>query len=308
MPRSVSRESFLARMAALESASQTDALQAHAPVPADNDPSRLLRNGLTVVGFAAFEDFFISRTKELLERIDPVKVPFDKLPAKLQAATTWGAVQTLVFRARLEKDPLLRLELIQDHATHVASTSSTNYRLSPLSFAPQGSNLSEDDIDGALKALMVDAPWIQLGQLASRVGYGVLGLGEVFRSSAGNRHLAAHLAAADMSLGDVQDLATRLRVVGLAVEVLMTQAITELPAAIVAKQAKLTNLASRVKFRFIDGSEGRFKALKEDGKRADRVFDDVDSAIAYSLLITERAGSTLVVRDHRGWPVSWYSP
>lgn len=158
MQRSASREAFLARMAALEEASQSGDLQAHAPVPADDDPSRLLRNGLAVVGFAAFEDFFISRTKELLGRIDPVKLPFGKLPLRLQSATTWGAMQTLIFRARLEKDAASRLALIQDHASHLASTGTSTYRLSPLSFAPQGSNLGEDDIEGALKSLMVEWP------------------------------------------------------------------------------------------------------------------------------------------------------
>lgn len=88
----------------------------------------------------------------------------------------------------------------------------------------------------------------------------------------------------------------------------MAQAITELPGAITARRAKIENLASRVTFRFIDHDAGRFRAHKEGARKADRIFDDLESAVLYSLPIAERAGSTLVIRSHRDLPTAWYSP
>jgi hypothetical protein len=307
MSRSLAREQFFDRMDAFAEASRSTSLLSASLVSSDRDASRLLRNGLAVVGLAAFEDFIVSRSREILDTLDPAMTTFVQLPHKLQVAASWGALQTLALRARFEKDPVRRLALIQAHTSHIASTASSHYRISSLAFAPQSTNLSTDDIENALKAVMVEGPWAEMASLASRTGYGGIDISAALKTSLGNRNEAAHVANADMHLADIQQLPDDLRVVGLVFDALLERAVAMLPQVLNSGAPRIAGLAAELRIRFIDRVGGRYREAAEGARRATKWSESLEDAIAAAKSRPSSAGHVLVLRDERALPMRWYT-
>lgn len=293
-------------MAALTSATTGQFLISNSPVASEKDPARLLRNGLAAVSYAAFEDFFVTRTAEALSSLDGTTVPFRRLPDKLKEAATLGAVRAINFRAGFE-EPSTRMRFIQDHVGFVYSTSSSSYRFSPLTFTPYSTNLTSDDFERALKAVVVDAPWPQLTALATRVGYGVAGLKERIAGILAQRNEAAHSPAADISVADLKQLPHDLLAAALAFDAVFCRAITLLSArhASIDVNEKLAAVADTITIVFLDHAKGKIREVNEGGTRAIRVHHSIADALLSASPRAAKVSALLVVRDEQGRPVDW---
>ena len=122
---SVARATFLERLAAFKDAINVELLVSQAPSEVKhNQRARLMRNGLSVVGFAIVEDFVKARTAEVLTRIGNSPATFEQLPEKLRKASVLGVVKALRFQADLRSgDDSLNdvISFVQEHARLLGS-------------------------------------------------------------------------------------------------------------------------------------------------------------------------------------------
>lgn len=300
------RQVFVDRMAALLEATDSQHLISTSPVTSERDPARLLRNGLAAVSYAAFEDFFVTRSAEALAFFDGTKVPFRRLPDKLKEAATLGAVRAMNFRVGFE-EASMRLKFVQQHADFVYSTSTSTYRFSPLSFSPYSTNLTSDDFERTLKAVVVDAPWLQLTDIATRVGYGIIGLRERISQLLTQRNEAAHSPAADISVADLKQLPHDLLAAALAFDAVFCRAITLICNRNVSvdPNEKLTKIAKEIKIVFLDRVAATVREIAEGKTRATRVYSTLEDAFTNAVRRARNSKALVVVRDAQGRPVDW---
>ncbi|MGX1951150.1 hypothetical protein ACWIGY_12760 [Streptomyces anulatus] len=295
------------RMHALIDASQESALIPHGPISGDRDPSRLMRNGLAVVAYSSFEDFFASRTGEVLDSFDATRVGFDQLPEKLKEAATVGAIRALGFRMNFEADASTKRAYIQRHSALITTTATSGYKFSPLSFMPSSSNLSDEDVERCLKALLVEGPWVELEKVTSRIGYGVAGLRQRLKQLAAQRHEAAHAAHADISVADLRQFPHDLLAFSAAFDAVFSRAVDEILRRGVSSnpQVKISSIADTVDICFID-FDGKIYSEKLEGKdRARKRYDSLEEAWRGSVGRSTPGKSLLVLRDGQQRPLDW---
>jgi len=75
-----------------------------------NGVANLLRKGLGIVAFNILEDFIKKRTAEALNRLSSSRIPYLNLTPQMQDAAIMDALNSLAFRAKLEKKGGWKLE------------------------------------------------------------------------------------------------------------------------------------------------------------------------------------------------------
>jgi hypothetical protein len=294
-------------MQALAAAADVPDLTPQLPVPTATDPGRLLRNGLCVVGYAALEHFFVARTAEIMDRFDVSRVPFEYLPTKLREASVIGAVKSVGFRLSFEPDLTSKLSYVQSHSGYINSTSGTSYRLSPLTFMPSGTNLTDADVEKSLKSVLVEQPWLKLADFASRAGYGGIGLRDSVKQHAARRNEAAHDAEADVSIADLRQLPYDLLALSASFDALFSAAVRAIiDRGIVGDpNGKLPTSSVSPKIVFIEEKSGKFAEVTEGARRATKIYERISDALSSTIPRASKSDSVVVVRDSRGRPVDW---
>lgn len=274
------------------------------------DPGRLLRNGLAVVGFAAFEDFFEQRAGEVLQRLDYQRVPFAALPEPLQEAATAGVLDVLrhKFDRRVVPDLAARVAGLQGGASEVASTGQAAYVLSQHTFSLSRSNINHEQVKHSLVALDCKDPWKQMTALAARCGYGVPDLNSSFRAVTSTRHTAAHGAATDTPVTTLDNIPTELTVTALTWDAIISRTV----ALIMTNFGRNPNQRKTfdhkdVPIRFVDydPKDGCYVERLENTRPARRRHKDRTSALASALHAAAKTRALVVERDGRSLPVSW---
>jgi hypothetical protein len=294
-------------MNALIAATALPVLVPSSPTSTPRDPSRLLRNGLAVVSYSAFEDFFTDRCYEALSALDSTRVPFTSLPTRLREAATVNMVRTITFRMAFESAGGDRRKFVQEHSEYIYSTASSGYRFSPLTFAPSSSNVGESDLEGSLKSLLVDAPWSQLTSIASRIGYGGVGLKETLSQLSIQRNEAAHAADADVAIADLIQMPYDLLSLAIAFDALFSWSIH-----LLLKRGPSSNPDSKfapgtpgVEIVFLD-PEARKVAERIEGRvRATKLYSSLSDALIEALPRAVAHDRLLVIRDEQLRPIDW---
>jgi hypothetical protein len=312
---SACRKDFLKRLKAFKSAIESDILVNHAPAEQfHNRRARILRNGVSVVGFAMLEDFINRRSGEILERIGDSGVPFRKLPERLQVESTKGVLKALRYRVRIkEQSNEETISFIQEHAAKVGSTANSAYSLSSLALGAKSSNINQEDVRSILQTMNVDKPWQQIRRIASHVGVGAPSLEDSFRQAAKRRHKSAHDADADTEPSDLQSY--YLEALGTAVgfDMLISQCLK----LIIAHDADYLNgekvVASEGDICLLDVDHEGIWGLTERDPNEDKmsflpVDDDLNTAKSQLLEYCSEKAKSLVVRTGSKTPSEWYTP
>jgi hypothetical protein len=220
--------SFLERINSLKYSLESDSVQTRPTATHNrehNSVARILRNGLTVVGFVTLEDFIKQRTSEILHQVGTKGVPFTRLPEKLQSASTHGALKALSFQLKIRSDQQEKLSYIQDHASKIASTTSSAYELSEHTFGYDQSNVGHETILQTLAAFNVDKPWEQITSISSRLGLLGLPAKSTYIGAASRRHKAAHVASADIPKADLEQFIKEAFAIAISYDLLITKAL-----------------------------------------------------------------------------------
>jgi hypothetical protein len=306
---SPARTTFVDHMNALLEAASFESLVSNTPVAGKRDPARFLRNGLAVVGYSAFETFITDRSSEILTDLNSEKLAFGKLPDKLKEAATLGAVKAISHRASYEEISA-RLSFVQRHAQYIASTATGGYTFSSLTFSPQSTNLTVEDIERFLRALVVDAPWTELTEIARRAGYATLGFRDHMKQLLLQRNEAAHTVDADVEITDLRQMPFDLLAAGLSFDALASRAVRAITerGAQVDCNAKLQKLSQMIRIIFVDekpGASRRYREYGESSQRATKVYTEFDIAISEASTRAASQRSVLVIRDVAQRPIDW---
>ncbi len=229
-----SRSSFLERVNSLKCSLESESVQTKVATDVNNKEhnsvARILRNGLTVVGFVTLEDFIKQRTSEVLAQVGTKGIPFTQLPEKLQSASTHGALKALAFQLKIRSDQQEKLSYIQDHASKIASTTSSAYELSEHTFGYDQSNVTHETIHQTLLAFNVDKPWDQITSISSRLGLLGLPAKSTYIGAASRRHKAAHVASADIPKADLEQFIKEAFAIAISYDLLISKALCNIAA------------------------------------------------------------------------------
>lgn len=304
---SQARDDFFAGVAALRRAADLDqVITSNPPDPAHDEVSRLLRNGLTVGAFSMLEGFVARRSEEILNEISGGVVGFNDLPAGLQTASTQQVVFVMAseIRRRLaaDDDPTVA---IQEAATALASTTTANLTLSPLTLKWAGSNLSSEDLKVILQRLGVGSdPWNQLTMFSRRAGYNVTNLQQVFTEMMRQRHRAAHDASFDASVISVRSLANSASAIALGFDALASRGGRLCKTADAEFLGGSAHLAQNVQVRFVRPVGNKWKEYVETKlTKARKVYDTREEALA-GAVASAQADRHDVVIEQRGSAVA----
>lgn len=313
--KSVARAAFIDRcdgvisalddIASIQVATQSPAGRASRP----ESSTSLIIQGLTVVFYAAFEDFLTGVSLELLKTINPQSVSIDELPPGLRKEMAEGAMRTLVSRLRfLSKDAIEAV--IAKEAGHIASVSEQNrYAFSRYMFMPRATNVSTSDVTEYLKRVCVANPWKSLNSITDRIGNGSPSLVEAVQADSKRRNRAAHESNPSITAGDLGDMVKRLRAVALAYEAVLNRALTHIEAGeCQGDGCKLEDSDLNVEVLFIEkvSKSSEFRIIREGYAKAVRRCSSLEEAVDHaSSLRRLRAGIT-VLRGADGMASRWW--
>jgi len=255
------KHAFIERIRTLNiSISETEAVRSKGPSErGHNEIARMLRNGLAVVGFASLEDFIKARSCEVLDSIGPLGVSFEKLPEKVQIATTYGAVLALNYQLGL-RDKQDKITFVQEHAQKISSTTNNGYQLTSLAFGFGQANLNAETVKNILGSFNIDNPWTQITKIASSLGLAALPLQESFTNAASRRHRAAHVAGADTPQGDISQFVNEAIAIAVGYDFLLSKAfnmIKNLDSAYLNGESKIK--ADDIVYRVVRHSDSKWK-------------------------------------------------
>ncbi|MCC2638872.1 MAG: hypothetical protein K0Q68_2591 [Moraxellaceae bacterium] len=297
---------FLERISSLSRSAEIDAVTNRVFTEKEhNDVARMLRNGLSVVGFAALEDFVKTRTSEVLGDIGRTTVPFGDLPEKLRNAATFEAISALSYQLSI-RQKADRTLYIQEQAAKLASTASPAYDLTPHAFGFDQANLQEETIKAILKCFLINDPWGEMTRLASRMGLVALPLEETYKNAARRRHRAAHVAHADTPQNDLIQFVKEAYAIAISFDALLSKAFDCL------RRRNLRYLngqesinSSTIKIRSIRSDRGVWKEFVEGRNSAVKVERDILLLAPQAITRAASSNNLFVQFDINGGVVSW---
>lgn len=310
---SKAKKDFINRMKAYESAVTAEILVNKEPTnESHNRRAKILRSGLSVVGFSILEDFIDERSTEVLDRVGNSAVQFSRLPEKLREATTIGVVRALNFHIGItqnsDKDDVT--SFVQHHARLIASTGETAYELSGLALGSKRSNLNHEDIKRILQTFRVKDPWGKIDKIASRVGLGAPSLQDSFKGAMLRRHEGAHRADADPETTDLQFYHKHAFGIAIGFDVLISSGLKYILDANSDFLSGLKEVTqSEVPFRYVDKSVGgKWREVPEGSKKAYRAGQNLQKIKEKALGRARKRDEVLVIRSTSETPIEWYIP
>lgn len=301
------RTDFIDRIRTLKKTiSDTEAVRSKSLAEREhNEIARMLRNGLAVVGFASLEDFIKARSSEVLNSIGPLGVPFERLPDKIQMATTSGAISALNYQLSL-RDRQDKTTFVQEHAQKISSTSNGGYSLTALAFGFGQANLNGEAVKNILSSFNIENPWGQITNIASSLGLAALPLSESFSNAAIRRHRAAHVAGADTPQGDISQFVSEAISIAIGFDFLITKAFNKIKnfdAAYLNGTSKIT--ASNISYRVIRYSDSKWKEYLSGRTKAFRVSTDLIALSNDAKQRAVNAGQFYIHFDESGLIKDW---
>lgn len=267
-----------------------------------NAIAAILRNGLAVVSYAAFEDFIKARTSELLSSLRIKNIPFDKLPANLQSAVTVRAFeaakyQSVIASKRGDDAP----NFLAKAAAEIGRSYNTTEGFSRFHVGHSKANLSTEDVKEMLRIFQVVDPWGSIRRLSSRLGSAVQDPKSLIHQAARRRHAAAHDPKAVCTSTELEDFLTQSLTVATCFDILCSRGAAGLCGKEPACLTDRSNITDKdIAIRFIDRSSVAWDERKENASRSTKSHNNLDTAIRLSSGRRAAVPEAVVVRN-RGY-------
>lgn len=271
-----------------------------------NGAANLIRKGLGIVSFNILEDFIKSNIFEVLDSISKSGVSYDNLPAKLQEATTLGALKALVFRAKIDKkDGKDWVRLIHSETKNIHSTSLMPFSLSKYSFVSENSNISSSEITDMLKALGISGGWDTLKNISNNISGGVADLNQSYHNASLRRHNAAHFSSFQYEYSWLYNIRAEILAIAASLNILLT-ALCRLINRKPDLKLEQHDAVSSIKYRFLCFEDSIYKEkLDPNGKSIKNwtILDDAIGHIKHKLL---SKNEFLIILDNSKRIINWY--
>ncbi|SDG11811.1 hypothetical protein SAMN05216571_104349 [Onishia taeanensis] len=280
-----------------------------------NGSSKLLRNGLAVVGFTALEDFIKNRFSVAFEEIAQTRVTFDELPEKIQKAVTYEAVSSIEHQISIRKhlEHSDKLDFIQSEAEKIASTSNERgFKLTGYAFGFGKSNVSGTDVKEALNCFHVKNPWEVMTSIAQVIGLVSLPLSNSYQNASNRRHKAAHVAQADTPYSDLENYVGEAISIAISIDIVVGRCVSKISQI---DQDYLSGDRSKrlgeedFPFYLVKKVRGHWKAyLSSNLDRAKATGREKSEVVTRAEVLATGLDAALVVFDESGDVEDWYFP
>ncbi len=249
-----------------------------------NEKVRMLRNGMSIIGFTILEDFIKRRIGEILKIIGTTGCTFNSLPEKLKEDVTFYALKGINSRAEtLKRNSEDYITFIQNETGFISSTKNSVYELSEYSIGWDKSNLNSKDISDILGTLNVEGGWNSIQRLSSIINCSILNPDQVFKNFAMNRHKAAHNTDADSLLTDLESFIEQSKIIAFCFDSLICKSLSYIRSNnINFLSLTLKTKPLDIKIRYLNQVAGKWKEFANNNfARAFR------TNIDYSLILNE---------------------
>lgn len=275
-----------------------------------NEKVRMLRNGMSIIGFTFLEDFIKRRTGEILKSIGTTGCNFNLLPEKIKEAVTFYALKGINSRAdTLKRNSEDFITFIQNETGFISSTKSSVYELSEYSIGWDKSNLNSQDISDILTILNIEGGWNSIQRLSSLINCSILNPDQVFKNFAMNRHKSAHNSDANSLLTDLESFITQSKIIAFCFDALIDKSLSYI---------KLNNLSYLnltlktkpldVKIRFLIEIGGKWKEFANNNlTRAFRTNIDYNVILIDAKLRAQTNKEILLIKYENNSIRDWFN-
>ncbi|MFJ1764461.1 hypothetical protein ACIOD2_29355 [Amycolatopsis sp. NPDC088138] len=215
--------------------------------------ARLLRNGLSVTCFAAFEGFFRERTSEISNWLTSQAIPFSQYPAGLHSAALQRG--TDVLQALMRRDPSsgeVKRAVIELGESWSRMQGGAGWRLPHAALLWPGSNLGAGETMQILTSFGVVASWPDFVGVAEAGGFANLPTRNLFDEIASRRHLSAHESAYDADILLLRATPANLKAFAFSLDCLLSHA-----ARAIARRLPISKGRNAVNITRLDEMQGK---------------------------------------------------
>lgn len=275
-----------------------------------NEKVRMLRNGMSIIGFTILEDFIKRRTGEILKGIGLTGCNFNLLSDKLKEAVTFYALKGINSRAdTLRRNSEDFITFIQNEAGFISSTKGSDYELSEYSIGWDKSNLNSSDISDILNILNVDAGWNSIQILSSMINCSILNPNQVFKNYAMNRHKSAHNTDADSLITDLESFINQSKIIAFCFDCLLNKSLSYIRLNNSNFfNSTLKSKPQDIKIRYIVEITGKWKEYANNNlTRAYRTNIDYNIILNEAKLRAQSNNEVLLIKYENNSIRDWYN-
>lgn len=269
-----------------------------------NIPAQILRRGLAVSAFSLLERFIEKRFGELFIQLSKTSISFHNFSDRMQEFLTIEALQGLNNRVKFLEKPDKQPYVVSKIKT-IAGHDNNPPTYTALGFSPKGSNVSGDDLAGALRAIGIEKPWKLMNGVTNDIGISRLSLKDDFSAVAKRRHKSAHDSSFILPYQDLEDLLDGIIALGISFDVIITAAIESYMKA--QNYGNLERKLSGLNFsyRFIDEqSDGSWKERSFPMMKTIKRYKTEDEAVSY--VENRKVKKFNIIRDQSGIPIELF--
>ncbi len=275
-----------------------------------NDKVRMLRNGMSIIGFTILEDFIKRSTGEILKGIGLTSCNFNLLSDRLKEAVTFYALKGISSRAdTLRRNSEDFITFIQNETGFISSTKSSVFELSEYSIGWDKSNLNSGDISDILNILNVDGGWNSIQRLSSLINCSILNPDQVFKNFAMNRHKSAHNSDAASLLTDLESFINQSKIIAFCFDTLLYKSLSYIRL----NNPNFLNLTLKsrpqdIKIRYLIENTDKWKEYANNNlTRAYRSSNDYYTILNDAKLRAQSNNEVLLVKYENNSIKDWYN-
>ncbi|OYZ00137.1 MAG: hypothetical protein B7Y37_11570 [Sphingobacteriia bacterium 28-36-52] len=275
-----------------------------------NEKVRMLRNGMSIIGFTILEDFIKRRIGEILKIIGTTGCNFNSLPDKLKEDVTFNALKGINNRAEtLKRNSEDYITFIQNETGFISSTKNSVYELSEYSIGWDKSNLNSKDVSDILGNLNVEGGWNSIQRLSSIINCSILNPDQVFKNFAMNRHKSAHNTDADSLLTDLESFIDQSKIIAFCFDSLICKSLSYIRS----NNTNFLNLTLKtkpldIKFRYLNEVSGKWKEFANNNfSRAFRSNSDYMTILNEAKLRAQSNNEVLLIKFESNAIRDWYN-
>lgn len=275
-----------------------------------NEKVRMLRNGMSIIGFTILEDFIKRRTGEILKGIGLTSCNFNLLSDRLKEAVTFYALKGINSRAdTLRRNSEDFITFIQNETGFISSTKSSVYELSEYSIGWDKSNLNSTDISEIFTILNVEGGWNSIQKLSSIINCSILNPDQVFKNFAMNRHKSAHNTDTTSLLTDLEGFITQSKIIAFCFDSLIDKSLSYIRL----NNVNYLNLSLKtkpqdIKIRYLIEIGGKWKEYGNNNLiRAFRTNSDYNIILTEAKLRAQSNNEILLIKYANNSIRDWYN-
>lgn len=268
-----------------------------------------LRRGLAIVSYNLLEAFVSNRLIEVADHINSGVSHFSDLPESLQKAAALDLLRIANSKARRARMDVQTAVSFAASVGESLAASSGPVRLSPMTWEWEGSNMSAEDVQRALRLFHVETPWDTIKEISRRAGFNIPDPKTTLVGLLRERNKSAHDSSYQVSNLWIRAVPNQLLMIGMGIDIAISVAANQIHLAnsLFLKNEKWVN-ANKLAFRFIRQRPGAWAELLEGRTRAVHVNKDREHLVKNAVVASKGKLEIIVIQNVSQQTVDWIYP